>query len=73
MAHFCLLVALNFFSYIRNRDRELVNGHSEVTRPSIDSSVDRTSSADEEKSQCLISTLIHVPEVFRTIVSDFRY
>lgn len=32
---------------MRNKDRELVNGYSEVTRPSIDSSAGRMSSAAE--------------------------
>ncbi|KAM7391847.1 hypothetical protein PAMP_022503 [Pampus punctatissimus] len=50
-----------------NKGRELVNGQREVTRPSIDSSADRASSADEKKSQCLMSTLIYVSALVRTI------
>ncbi len=57
------------FCYIGNKDKELVNGHKRVTRLSIDSSAGRTSSADEEQAQCLISVLIHhVPVLFRTLV-----
>jgi len=53
---------------MRSKNRELVNGHREVTRPSIDSSAGRASHADEEESQCLISPSIRVPALGRAIV-----